>query len=201
MLTASLAALAIRIAIYQFGFVNPMVALVLLPARADLIVFGVLAAIAVGRSDVPWPQFMPVLRFVPAVTLTIAVWFSWLADRLFSIYGPLLMAVGCAAYLLAVYLDAPEAARLKSPLLRFFGNNGYCLYLTHLPVLGLMHGIFLGAPPDLATPAQWLVTLAALPVCVLVGWGMTRLVEEPLTTFGRRWRWSVARRGGGYRRA
>jgi hypothetical protein len=30
-----------------------------------------------------------------------------------------------------------------------------------------------------------------LPVCVLVGWGMTKLIEEPLTGYGRNWRWSA----------
>ena len=58
-----------------------------------------------------------------------------------------------------------------------------------------MHGVILGTRPDLVTPAQWLVTVAALPVCVLVGWGMTRLIEEPLTRYGRTWRWSPEVRG------
>ena len=73
----------------------------------------------------------------------------------------------------------------------FFGDNGYCLYLTHLPILGLAHGLVLGTAPDLATPAQWAVTLAAIPVCVAVGWGMTKLLEEPLSRYGRNaWRWA-----------
>ena len=62
-----------------------------------------------------------------------------------------------------------------------------------------MHGVILGTRPDLATPAQWLVTVAALPVCVLVGWGMTRLIEEPLTRYGRTWRWSAEVRGPAWR--
>jgi len=52
-----------------------------------------------------------------------------------------------------------------------------------------MHGLILGSRPDLEHPAQWLVTLAALPVATLAGWGMTRLVEAPLTAYGRNWRW------------
>ncbi len=54
-----------------------------------------------------------------------------------------------------------------------------------------MHGLILGGQPDLATSPQWLVTVAALPVCVLAGWGMTRLIEEPLTRYGRTWRWGA----------
>ena len=66
--------------------------------------------------------------------------------------------------------------------------------MTHLAVLGLMHGLLLGGRPDLATPAQWAVTLAALPVAVLAGWLGTKIVEEPITAYGRSWRWSKERR-------
>jgi peptidoglycan/LPS O-acetylase OafA/YrhL len=112
-------------------------------------------------------------------------------DESFGAFSPLLVSIGCAAYLLCIVFGAQEARRFKSKILQFFGNNGYCLYLTHLPILGLAHRLILGAEPDLATPAQWLVTLAALPVCVLVGWGMTKPIEEPLTGYGRNWRWSA----------
>jgi peptidoglycan/LPS O-acetylase OafA/YrhL len=61
-------------------------------------------------------------------------------------------SIGCAAYLLCIVLGAPEARRFESKVLQFFGNNGYCLYLTHLPILGLAHHLFLRSEPDLATP-------------------------------------------------
>jgi peptidoglycan/LPS O-acetylase OafA/YrhL len=60
-------------------------------------------------------------------------------------------------------------------------------------VLGLMHGFLLGTPPDLATAPQLLVTLAALPVAVLMGWALTKIVEEPITAYGRSWKWGEAR--------
>jgi peptidoglycan/LPS O-acetylase OafA/YrhL len=81
------------------------------------------------------------------------------------------------------------ARRFQYKTLRFLGDNAYCTYLTHLPVLGLMHGFILGAKPGLQSPAQWAVTVAALPVSLIVGWGMTRLIEVPLTRYGRHWRW------------
>ena len=43
-------------------------------------------------------------------------------------------------------------------------------------------------------PAQLAVTLASLPLAVFVGWIGTRLVERPITTYGRSWSWSAQRR-------
>jgi peptidoglycan/LPS O-acetylase OafA/YrhL len=57
-----------------------------------------------------------------------------------------------------------------------------------------MHGLILGARPDIGTAAQIAVTLAALPVCGLVGYILTKVVEEPITSYGRSFRWSEARR-------
>ena len=110
-----------------------------------------------------------------------------------DVIGPTIVALGWAAIILGIARRRPELGSFNSPTLQFFGNNGYCIYLTHLPVFGLMHGFILGATPDLQTPAQLAVCVASLPVCVLVGWGLTKLVEEPLTRKGRSWRWAPPR--------
>jgi peptidoglycan/LPS O-acetylase OafA/YrhL len=54
--------------------------------------------------------------------------------------------------------------------------------------------VLLGARPDIATAPQWIVTAAALPVCVIVAFVLTRLIEQPLTTYGRSWAWSKEQR-------
>ena len=194
LLAITVSAVVLRTAIFEFGVLGDMAALVLLPARADLIVCGVLGAIAVRNAAIDWSKLIPAMRFVPALSLLAAILAHLVDHKFFDVISPLLIAIGCSAYLLCIFLGTPEAIRYRSRVLQFFGNNGYCLYLTHLPVLGMMHGIFLGSPPDIETPAQWLVTVTALPVCVLVGWGMTKLIEEPLTAYGRRWRWSTDKR-------
>jgi peptidoglycan/LPS O-acetylase OafA/YrhL len=184
-------AVLLRSAIYQFDMLPDMAALVLLPMRADLLVCGILAAVAFRTRGIAWQQFQLPLRITPIVMLVGTLGLKLLDNGSFETAGPLLVAIGCAVFILTIVLGAPEAKRFRSPVLRFFGNNSYCLYLTHLPVLGLMHGLILGTKPDVATPGQWLVTLAALPVCTLVGWGMTKLIEEPSTAYGRSWRWSA----------
>ena len=115
----------------------------------------------------------------------------------FAVLYPLLTATAAAAFLLSLARGAPEAQRFRSRILCFFGRTSYAVYLTHLPILGLMHGLLLGARPDVATPAQWLVTFASLPLCALAGWLLTLFVEEPITAYGRTWTWSaVPRRAG-----
>ena len=195
LIAAGLAAVALRIAIYYFGFSSEMAALALFPGRADILVCGLLAAMAIRNERMDWARYDLALRVFPIVALLGACGLKAISAPLFGVCAPLLVAMGCACFLLAIVRGAPEGERFKSRTLRFFGANGYCLYLTHLPILGLAHGLLLGARPDLASGQQWMVTFAALPVAVLVGWAMTRLVEEPLTTYGRRWRWSPRMRG------
>jgi peptidoglycan/LPS O-acetylase OafA/YrhL len=197
LVAAAVVAIGLRTAVYGFGFANEMAALTLLPARADILVCGLLAAVAMKSAGVPWMRLTPALRIAPVVALVAALVLRLIGSGLFEVLGPLLIGLGSAAFLLCIVLGTPEARRFNSRVLQFFGNNGYCLYLTHLPVLGLVHGLILGTRPDLATGAQWLVTICALPVCVLVGWGMTKLIEEPLTRYGRNWRWSSEQRSVG----
>lgn len=193
LVAAALSAVGLRIAVYDFGLSNEMAALALLPGRADILVCGLLSAIAVKNRRIAWGRLLPWLRVAPVVALAASFGLHLIGLAQFEIWNPLLIGMGSAAFLLSVVLGAPEARRFNSAKLQFFGNNGYCLYLTHLPVLGLMHGLILGTRPDLVTLDQWLVTIAALPVCVLAGWGLTKLVEEPLTRYGRTWRWSEER--------
>ena len=194
LVAAGLAAVALRIAIYYFGFSSEMAALALFPGRADILVCGLLAAIALKNQHIDWSRYDLALRVFPIAALLGACGLKAISAPLFGVCAPLLVAMGCACFLLAIVRGAAEGERFKSRILQFFGNNGYCLYLTHLPILGLAHGLLLGTRPDLVSGEQWLVTCAALPVAVLVGWAMTKLVEEPLTAYGRRWRWSPTMR-------
>jgi peptidoglycan/LPS O-acetylase OafA/YrhL len=175
--------------------VHEYVALVLLPVRVDILTCGLLAAIAYNNPSIDWSRLIPGLRVLPVAAL-IATLLAHLVDpKLFLVLGPAFVGIGCTAYMLCIVLGTPEARRYHSKVLQFFGNNGYCLYLTHLPILGLMHGLILGAKPGLITLEQWVVTFAALPIAVLFGWGMTKLIEEPLTRYGRTWRWKPATEG------
>lgn len=176
--------------IWLLGPHSAIAAAVLLPNRADVLVMGLLAAVAI-RSKLPWPRLDLLLRVAPILLLAATAAMSLIAGRhAFTIFGPLLTAIACAAFLLSLVRGAPEAKRFTGKFLGFFNTTSYAVYLTHLPVLGLMHGLLLGSRPDIATPQQWAVTLAALPVTVMVAWVLTVLVERPLTEYGRTWKWS-----------
>jgi peptidoglycan/LPS O-acetylase OafA/YrhL len=186
-------ALAVRAGVYEFLAQPGLTGLVLLPTRADVLTAGLLAAVAIKTETIPWPRIDYALRAAPIVLLTVAAALR-LTDgetgHRFAIFGPMLVSAACAMFLLSLVRGAPEARRFHSKFLGFFNTTSYAVYLTHLPVLGLMHGLLLGSRPDIGTPAQWAVTFAAVPVCIAVSWLLTALVEKPLTNYGRSWTWS-----------
>jgi peptidoglycan/LPS O-acetylase OafA/YrhL len=174
-----------------------MAGLCLLPGVADGLICGLIAAILIKTGGINWARYDVALRTGP-LALLLATGALKLVDgdtgTSFDVLSGLTVAIACAMYILAIARGAPEAKRLESRFYCFWGNNSYSIYLTHLAVLGLMHGFILGTKPDVASAPQLAVTLAALPACALAGWILTKLVEQPITNYGRSWRWSEARR-------
>ncbi len=186
-------ALILRAGSYLFLEEPGLVSLVLLPTRADILTAGLLAAVVIKSEVVPWQRVEYPLRLTPIVLL-LMVSVLRLTDGAsghnFGIFGPLLISFACAAFLLSLVRGAPEAKRFHSKFLGFFNTTSYAVYLTHLPVLGLMHGLLLGTRPDIGSPVQLAVTIAALPVCIAVAWLLTVLIEQPITNYGRTFAWS-----------
>jgi peptidoglycan/LPS O-acetylase OafA/YrhL len=195
--SCAIAAVVIRSCIYLSGPGDHFGALVFLPSRADVLICGMLFPVAARTFAIDWSRWDRAIRIVPLFAILI-VFALRLIDRtegtsFFWIFNPLFVAVAAAFYIFALTRGAPEARTCHARILRFFGSISYSTYLTHLAVLGLMHGVLLGQKPDLTSPRQLLVTLAALPVATFVGWALTKLVEEPITAYGRSWKWSEKR--------
>jgi peptidoglycan/LPS O-acetylase OafA/YrhL len=191
-------ALGLRIAVFWFGVWPPLAGRVLLPMLADTLIAGIASAVLLRRKDIDWSRYDYALRLSAPVGIVLAALGS-AVDRQFGTHffptvGTSLIAIASAGLILAIMRGAPEAKRFESPILCFFGHMSYCIYLTHLAVLGLMHGLILGATPDLATWQQAAVTTLAFPVTVAVGWLLYKAVEEPGLNYGRRWAWSKERR-------
>jgi peptidoglycan/LPS O-acetylase OafA/YrhL len=200
LIAVGLASFVLRIWAIGFAMAPDHSVRLLLPGVADPFVCGIIAAVLLKTNGIRWEKYDLSLRILPLVSLVLGglcAYFDDKSGRLFGTVGPALMAIGAASFIMAIVRDAPEAQRFKSPVLRFFGHASYSVYLTHLAVLGLMHGLILGARPDIATLPQMLVTVAALPVAIAVGWIFYKTVEVPSMNLGRRWSWSRERRGSG----
>jgi peptidoglycan/LPS O-acetylase OafA/YrhL len=182
-------------------FANPSIPslthYVLLPGTSDALFAGLIAAVVYRTPNIDWPRYHTILGFAPIVLLAFVFVLRATGDETtywFQVVGFLLMGVASAVYVLGCAVGMPEAKRMESRILCFFGRTSYSVYLTHVAVLGLMHGLLLGTKPDIGTPIQVLVTFAAIPVAILVGWIVTKLVEEPITAYGRTWTWSAEKR-------
>ncbi len=186
------AGMALR-AVGVFSGLNGIAPLVLLPTSADVLCVGLLLAVLVKNDAIDWDRWSKQLRVAPIVCLVAAAAAQHLdgggVGPWFQILDPFLVSVTGALLILMLVKHAPEARRFESRILRFFGDISYSVYLTHLAILGLMHGLILDAAPDTATATQILVTLAAVPVTIAVAWTMTRALEQPITAWGRSFRW------------
>ncbi|MBB4197292.1 hypothetical protein CCR94_14765 [Rhodoblastus sphagnicola] len=165
----------------------------LLPTSADVLLAGMILAVLVKTDAIDWAKYHLHVRLTPilcmVLTFVLQKFDGSVVGPRFEIFGPFLMSIGAGAFILMLVKGAPEAPRFENKVLIFFGNISYSVYLTHLAILGLMHGGILGGLPDISTPAQLAVTTAAFPVTVLLAWIMTKILEEPITAWGRRHRW------------
>jgi peptidoglycan/LPS O-acetylase OafA/YrhL len=189
--------LVIRIAIFFFGLAPPMAGHVLLPALMDTMLCGVIAAVLFKTPGIQWERYDLALRITPVVMLIAVALLGVVdkgTDRLLTTFGTTFAAIAAASLILAVVRDAPEAQRLRSRLLCFVGQSSYYIYLMHLAVLGMLHGLIFGKRPALETLPQFFVGILALPVAVLVGWLLYKLIEKRTMALGRRWEWSKERR-------
>ena len=194
LVAATCLSIAFRSLSYGFGVLPAMSALVLLPSVAHAMFLGMIGAIVLASSRIDWQRFDLALRTAPIAILVAVMGLKAIEGQggsdggtLFHLIGAPLVAVGCTLYLMSIVRGAPEAQRMQSLHLRSLGQLSFGIYLLHMPVLGLMHGMLLGAMPDMATLEQSVVTLAAMPVTLLAAWIVNRTIEQPMIAVGRRW--------------
>ena len=169
-------ALVFRFAFYEH---HPLAALTLLPSRMDLLLGGVVLAYV--RQNFELSRYLQLFRMVPLIAM-IGLLIVALVSRnyLFQILSPTLASVGFASFMLAVMLGAPEGKRYRSPVLRYFGQISYALYLVHQPISGLLHGVLLDSTPDVGTLPQLGVTVLAFAVSVAVAAASWTWLERPI---------------------
>lgn len=161
---------------------------VLLPSRWDLLLMGVLAAIAYRRI---WPRIIEnnarLLQLIACSGVVFVVLLLIIGKHdnnlLFDLFGPVGAGLACSGYMLFVI---KESRRFHSGFLRYIGSISYGLYLMHQPINGLMHGLILGSRPDIETPGQIGITIVAAAVSIGLASLSWIYFERPLVEFGRR---------------
>ena len=193
LIVIGLMSVALRYAIFINGVAPVMAGRVMIVSLADSLIAGIIAAEFYVTKRIDWARHGEAIRIAPIVLLVASFGMKF-ADNdpngLFAVFGTFFISIAAACIILSLMYGAPEAKRFESKTLCFFGHTSYTVYLTHLAVLGMMHGLILGDIPDLATWQQLGVTLLSLPVAFAVGWLLFKYVEEPMTAYGRSWRWS-----------
>lgn len=180
-LAAALIALCAGAVVFRAVFhdTSQIASLTLLPGRMDLLLGGVLLAHAWQRFDLS--GHVRLFRVIPLAAILAIMAVALISrDHLFPVLNPTLLSIGFASFILAVLLGAPEGDRYRSPVLVYFGQISYALYLMHQPVSGILHGVLLDSEPDIGSVPQFAVTVLAFAVSVGLAAASWKWLEAPI---------------------
>jgi peptidoglycan/LPS O-acetylase OafA/YrhL len=179
-----------RALLYWTG--NEIAGQVTLLSGGNVLLSGVLAAHVHQRYPAVSEK---ALRMIPlaAVAGLLFVEFQTFATgwNLYFVTGPLLIAAVFVAYVLLAARGRLPFRFLRWRFLQVSGTISYGLYLVHQPVAGVVHGLILGTPPDIATGPQVAVTFASLFAAIGLVWASWTLMESPLLRVGRQWQYKT----------
>ena len=186
LLPAILAAPLLRWASPGFhGFVNT-------PWRSDSLLAGALLAVLVR-----WHPFVSTVRrhrgFLQALFTVLLAGAAVLTLRpdLFGVFDHLWLAGLYATLILIAFIGSePFLGRmLASPVLVWFGQLSYGIYMFHQLVAGILHGAIRNSPPQIRTLSDAGITLLALCITLVLATLSYRFFESPLLRFGRRFKY------------
>lgn len=175
------------------GLVEMMVA-----TRADSLMLGVLVAwlfrrndfqkFVVNRRQLLYQVFVILalgmgwltIKYPQAGTITKAVAFTWIA-----LFYAVLLALAVS------HRESWLGVVLRTPFLLSLGAISYCVYLIHMPILGLCHSYFFSAEPRISNFLELLVTLLALTLTIVLACLSWRWLERPLLRMGHSFSYSA----------
>lgn len=187
----------LRIVLLKSGWVSAGLVAQLTFTRADVLAFGVLAAVY-WRDDsaLTWLQQNP--RWIYSVLVVLFFGFSafWMwspYQRTFAMeavgfstiamfYATLLLAALCIS-------NGPIAAVARWSWLRQIGAVSYCMYLIHLVVDVGCHAVILHAPPKISSLRGAAVTLCAAFLTFVIAKISWTIFERPLLQIGHKFRY------------
>jgi peptidoglycan/LPS O-acetylase OafA/YrhL len=188
-LLAAVAAVGVRAALYLGSRHGFAAAYMLMPARADALMLGVLAALAVRhRATRAFCERRRGVLYGAAGALSLGVMGMAFRHELVGSPGMVLYGYSLLALLYVTLLVLAVTARqdelvgrlLRARPLRSTGILAYGLYLMHLPVVGLT---------SLVVAPRALAGAIALVATFLLAWASWNYFEGPFVERGHRYRY------------
>ena len=185
------------------GLVSPhnwVARFVLMPCRADALLLGVLAAIALREEY--WRQKLQRLSrrldfLLSALLLGVVALTIWSP----SVGGPVTQSLGYSwlaffyAILLVHALTRPSSVisrALRARWLRWLGSIAYGAYLLHQAIHGLLFALIWNSAPQVKSVPTFLTSVLSITLTLAIARLSWRYFESPLLKLGHRSRYEFA---------
>jgi peptidoglycan/LPS O-acetylase OafA/YrhL len=174
-------------------------AFVFAPWRAASVLSGASLAILVR-----WTPFMSVVqehrRLLTALFVALLAGAAVMSIRPipFGAFNQSWLAALYAIFVLVAFVDRESllGKLLGSPVLVWFGQLSYGIYMFHQAVMGVFHRAhWQGAPPIISSPRDAGLTVMALFVTLVLAMISHHFLERPFLRFGHRFKYSSKPRG------
>ena len=167
---------------------------VLMPCRADALLLGVMAAMAMeDQSAREWIArhrnvFLRMIWILGAVAVALCAKSPGLHDRLISTVGYTWMAVLYTIILVygINFRESYLGEFLRMRWLRWLGTIAYGTYLFHMLVLGTVFGVIERREPSVASLTDLMLVVMALAVTLGLCWTSWNFFEKRLLGMGHR---------------
>lgn len=156
--------------------------------RMDTLLFGVLIAYLVFEKNMlPWLKGKGVYLFLVFFITLIAGGFLSYKNQIgvfnysffMIIYGILLVAA-------LNYPQTKLAAFLRMKWLRLIGFLSYGIYIFHQLISGALHALIANQRPMIQSFSDFLITLLALVITILLAYLLNQVIEKPLIALGHK---------------
>jgi peptidoglycan/LPS O-acetylase OafA/YrhL len=194
----------VRVLIYVFAPHHRMALYVLMPARMDCLLFGVLGALMLRSYT--WRAVLirngPGLAVAIGVLLVGAGYFTKInAFMLGSVMGAIGFTWMAALYLALILFGVTRSQGWLASVLRWrwlgwVGTVSYGLYLFHVEILSAVYRTLWSVPPmRMKTPGEWAAVLGSLALTLAICSTSWIYFEKPLVQIGHRWKYGSAKQG------
>jgi peptidoglycan/LPS O-acetylase OafA/YrhL len=167
-------------------------AFVLMPCRADALLFGALAAILL-RKEKCFELFKSSTRWFGVLCSVFLCGLVFLIIKSPGVFSPAMQTIGYTwiAFFYAIVLVFVLTHResflseiFRNAILRWLGMLAYCTYLIHQAVQGFVFAAIWGQPPEINSVYTLLGSLSSLAVTLSIASLSWRYFELPLIRYG-----------------